>query len=156
MPVASGRSKWVGEADQAGGGRTTHERLIEVMQEKKQGLGALASPSGRVHSLTAEDFLSVFVFVLYLCFVSVFVFCICVSIQQVQVADFIHSQQKTFSQPVFLSVSIFCICVLCLCIASISGRIHSLSEPRPHQSGHFHRQSSPSGPSPLLHGPHNF
>ena len=49
--------------------RTLHERLIEVMQEKKQRLGALASPSGRVHSLT-EDFLEAFVSDLY--FVSVF------------------------------------------------------------------------------------
>ena len=39
------------------------------MQEKKQRLGALASPSGRVHSLT-EDFLEAFVSDLY--FVSVF------------------------------------------------------------------------------------
>ena len=41
---------------QVGAGTTVHERLIEVMREKKQGPGALASPSGRVRSL--EDFLA--------------------------------------------------------------------------------------------------
>ena len=69
---------------QVGAGTTVHERLIEVMREKKQGPGALASPSGRVHSL--EDFLAA-------CICIRVVFCIC--ILKAQVGEFIQFQ-KTF------------------------------------------------------------